>query len=103
MIYNSLIKLACHTIQCASVVTETINYYLHNESDIYIYIYINLLFRCIWFTVMSFVNNSVKLYYTAWRNVIMKALCLPFHYSLPFSSYHYRYLSIDVQLEIKYV
>ena len=28
-------------IQCASVVTETINYYLHTESDIlYIYIYI---------------------------------------------------------------
>ena len=24
------------TIQCASVVTETINYYLHNKSDIYI-------------------------------------------------------------------
>ena len=28
------------TIQCASVVTETINDYLHNESDIYIYIYV---------------------------------------------------------------
>ena len=27
------------TIQCASVVTETINYYLHNKGDIYIYIY----------------------------------------------------------------
>ena len=25
------------TIQCASVVTETINYYLHSKSDIYIY------------------------------------------------------------------
>ena len=28
------------TIQCASVVTETINYCLHNKSDIYIYIYV---------------------------------------------------------------
>ena len=28
------------TIQCASVVTESINYYLHNKSDIYIYIYV---------------------------------------------------------------
>ena len=30
-------KFGMSTIQCASVVTETINYYLHNKSDIYIY------------------------------------------------------------------
>ena len=29
-------KSGMSTIQCASVVTETINYYLHNKSDIYI-------------------------------------------------------------------
>ena len=28
-------KSGMSTIQCASVVTETINYYLHNKSDIY--------------------------------------------------------------------
>ena len=28
-------KSGMYTIQCASVVTETINYYLHNKSDIY--------------------------------------------------------------------
>ena len=33
-------KAGMSTIQCPSVVTETINYYLHNKSDIYIYIYI---------------------------------------------------------------
>ena len=32
-------KSGMSTIQCASVVTETINYYLHNKSDIYIYRY----------------------------------------------------------------
>ena len=31
-------KSGMPTIQCASVVTETINYYLHNKRDIYIYI-----------------------------------------------------------------
>ena len=30
-------KSGMSTIQCASVITETINYYLHNKSDIYIY------------------------------------------------------------------
>ena len=38
MIYNSLIISGMSTIQCASIITETINYYLHNKSDIYIYI-----------------------------------------------------------------
>ena len=33
-------KSGMSTIQCDSVVTKTINYYLHNKSDIYIYIYI---------------------------------------------------------------
>ena len=32
-------KSGMSTIQCASVVTETINYYLHNNSDIYICVY----------------------------------------------------------------
>ena len=31
-------KSGMSTIQCASVVTENINYYLHNKSDIYIYV-----------------------------------------------------------------
>ena len=31
-------KSGMSTIQCASVVIETINYYLHNKSDIYIYV-----------------------------------------------------------------
>ena len=59
----------------------------------------NLRYRCRWFTVMAFFNNSVKLYYTAWRKVIRKAWCLPF-------TTHYRFLHtinnslpIDVQLE----
>ena len=30
-------KSGMSTIQCASVVTETINNYLHNKSDVYIY------------------------------------------------------------------
>ena len=30
-------KSGMSTIQCASVVTETMNYYLHNNSAIYIY------------------------------------------------------------------
>ena len=36
MILQFAYKLGMSTIQYASVVTETINYYLHNKSDIYI-------------------------------------------------------------------
>ena len=35
-------KSGMSNIQCAYVVTETINYYLHNISDIYIYIYLSI-------------------------------------------------------------
>ena len=119
MIYNY--KSGMSTIQCASVVTETINYYLHNKSDIYmctidaskafdrinLFVLFNLLrkrnflFRCIWFTIMAFFNNSVKLYYTAWRKVIRKAWCLPFTTHCRFLNTINNSLPIDVQLEKK--
>ena len=59
----------------------------------------NFLFRCIWFTIMAFFNNSVKLYYTAWRKVIRKAWCLPFTTHCRFLHTINNSLPIDVQLE----
>ena len=48
-----------------------------------------------------FLNNSVKLYYTAWRNVIRKAWCLPFTTHCRFLHTINNFLPIDVQLEKK--
>ena len=59
----------------------------------------NFLFRCIWFTIMAFFNNSVKLYYTAWRKVIRKAWCLHFTTHCRFLHTINNSLPIDVQLE----
>ena len=46
-----------------------------------------------------FFNNSVKLYYTAWRKVIRKAWCLPFTTHCRFLHTINNSLPIDVQLE----
>ena len=48
---------------------------------------------------MAFLNNSVKLYYTAWRKVIRKAWCLPFTTHCRFLHTINHSLPIDVQLE----
>ena len=48
---------------------------------------------------MAFFNNSVKLYYTAWRKVIRKAWCLPFTTHCRFLHTINNSLPIDVQLE----
>ena len=62
-------KSGMSTIQCASVVTETINYYLHNKSDIYIYIYVQLMHQKLLIVL-------IYLYYsTRWENVIF-VLCI---------------------------
>ena len=47
-------------------------------------------------------NNSVKLYYTAWRKVIRKAWCLPFATHCRFLHTINNYFPIDVQLEKKF-
>ena len=47
----------------------------------------------------GFFNNSVKLYYTAWRKVIRKAWCLPFTTHCRFLHTINNSLPIDVQLE----
>ena len=46
-----------------------------------------------------FLNNSVKLYYTAWIKVIRKAWCLPFNTHCRFLYTINNSLPIDVQLE----
>ena len=51
---------------------------------------------------MTFFNNSVKLYYTAWRKLIRKAWCFPFTTHCRFLHTINNSLPIDVQLE-KYV
>ena len=48
-----------------------------------------------------FLNNSVKLYYTAWRKVIRKAWCLSFTTHCRFLHTINNSLPIDVQLEEK--
>ena len=48
---------------------------------------------------MAFLNNSVKLHYTAWRKVIRKACCLPFTTHCRFLHTINNSLPIDVQLE----
>ena len=61
------------TIQCASVVTETINYYVHNKGDIYIYIYIYI-YVCTIDTSKALDRVNLFVVFTLLKTVIF-AIC----------------------------